>query len=320
MGAVDSGKSVLLAKLALHLGVVTHADLESARQECSNFGWSAPGADYVRLSEQLPRAFKSADHDAYYVPMETDHTRLAMILTNHHSHGSLEGVAVIIDCALLVVSAAPGELEAGYFYTAKVLQQLQEAGKRVVVAVNKLDLFEDPARRWDEALAMLMRVWRTTYHDCFVPVSAKSEANLWAGSPGFGWFKGPTLLEAVQRLPLPRPGSAEALELQAEARAQESRRQGPCGAVILNSRIRPYDQSFLVLVALGVLRKDSTFVMTTTSDQTASGPVTFSSITDIHDRERPFALPGEVVQLRLSAPISLAADLDDSTGFAFVEK
>lgn len=217
-------------------------------------------------------------------------------------------------------NAAPGELEAGYFYTAKVLQQLQEAGKRVVVAVNKLDLFEDPARRWDEALAMLMRVWRTTYHDCFVPVSAKSEANLWAGSPGFGWFKGPTLLEAVQRLPLPRPGSAEALELQAEARAQESRRQGPCGAVILNSRIRPYDQSVLVLVALGVLRKDSTFVMTTTSDQTASDPVTFSSITDIHDCERPFALPGEVVQLRLSAPISLAADLDDSTGFAFVEK
>jgi hypothetical protein len=94
LGAVDSGKSVLLAKLALHLGVVTPAgqpqtcvfracracrafvrvvncvvdcactDLESARQECSNFGWSAPGADYVRLSEQLPRAFKSADHDA----------------------------------------------------------------------------------------------------------------------------------------------------------------------------------------------------------------------------------------------------------------
>jgi len=155
LGAVDSGKSVLLAKLALHLGVVTHADLESARQECSNFGWSAPGADYVRLSEQLPRAFKS-HYDAHFMPMETDQTRLAMMLTNHHFDGSLKNVD-LFDCALLVVSAAPGELEAGEFYTRKVLLQLQEAGKRVVVAVNKLDLFEDPARRWDQAIAMLTR-------------------------------------------------------------------------------------------------------------------------------------------------------------------
>ena len=99
---------------------VSCADLERARQECSNFGWSAPGADYVRLSEQLPRAFKPAGYDAGtsfpsssslrrygwlpivsqhwpcgclatdYIPMETDHTRLAMMLTNHHSHGSLK--------------------------------------------------------------------------------------------------------------------------------------------------------------------------------------------------------------------------------------
>jgi hypothetical protein len=62
------------------------ADLERARQECSNFGWSAPGADYVRLSEQLPRAFKSAGYDAgISFPSSSSLLSCGWLVTNRQS-------------------------------------------------------------------------------------------------------------------------------------------------------------------------------------------------------------------------------------------
>jgi len=117
------------------------------------------------------------------------------------------------DAALLVVSAKKGEYEAGVSPEGQTREHITLAKTmgidQVVVAVNKMDLTEPPyaEQRYKEVVEGVKKIMRGLGYKVdeipFVPVSAWLGDNLVARSENMKWYKGPTLLEALDMFKLP---------------------------------------------------------------------------------------------------------------------
>jgi len=121
--------------------------------------------------------------------------------------GSFYGSA---DAALLIVSAAPGELERGLEAEGRTreLAVLARAlgAARVVVAVTKMDAAANAfgQARFDEAKEAIVGVLRAVgfmEEADVVPVSGTGGDNLVAASSQMPWYSGRPLLEALDALP-----------------------------------------------------------------------------------------------------------------------
>lgn len=117
------------------------------------------------------------------------------------------------DAALLVVSAVPGELESGLSSEGRtrehvLLARVLGAGQ-IVVAVSKLDAAANAfaESRFEEARRAISEVLQSLgfrADTAFIPVSGLSGDNLTEPSPQMAWFKGPTLLQALDSLEQPK--------------------------------------------------------------------------------------------------------------------
>ena len=111
------------------------------------------------------------------------------------------------DCAVLVVSAATGEFEAGISNNGQTREHALLAFtlgvKRVIAAVNKMDSTHPPycETRYEEIRremsALLTNVGWMSSRISTVPISGWNGDNLVEVSPNMPWFKGSSLLEAL---------------------------------------------------------------------------------------------------------------------------
>jgi len=117
------------------------------------------------------------------------------------------------DAAILVVSAKKGEYEAGIGATGQTREHAFLAKtmgvNQLIVAVNKMD---DPSVNWSEArykevvdgLSKLLRQIGYKVEEIpFVPISSWRGDNLLERSPNTPWYKGPTIIEALDLLKVP---------------------------------------------------------------------------------------------------------------------
>jgi elongation factor 1-alpha len=125
------------------------------------------------------------------------------------------------DCGILVVSARPGEFEGGigangqtreHAFLAKTLGVNQ-----IVVAINKMDVAEWKQERYEEIKKelgnLLKKVGYKTEGIDFVPLSGLLGDNLKDASKNMPWYKGPTLLGAIDKFTVPPKEDAKPLRL-----------------------------------------------------------------------------------------------------------
>ncbi|MCD6096070.1 MAG: translation elongation factor EF-1 subunit alpha [Thermoprotei archaeon] len=115
------------------------------------------------------------------------------------------------DAAILVVSAKTGEFEAGMSPLGQTREHLFLAKTmgidQIIVAINKMDTVNWSQERYEQIKAELSKFMKMLGYKVdkvpFVPVSGWTGDNLVEKSKNMPWYKGPTLLEALDMLQEP---------------------------------------------------------------------------------------------------------------------
>ncbi len=215
IGHVDHGKSTLVGHLLLMTGYVDEKAWKELYESAKKMGKEDFALAWIldRLKEERERGVTI---EAMHVGFETSKYFFTIIdLPGHRDFvkNMIVGASQA-DAALLVVSARPGEFEAGiglhgqtreHVFLVKTLGVTQ-----MIVAVNKLDVVNYDQKRFEQIKAEVSKLLKLLGYDVskipFIPVSALRGDNIKERSPNTPWYQGPTVLEALDALqPPPRP-------------------------------------------------------------------------------------------------------------------
>ena len=198
VGHVDHGKSTLIGRMLYETGSLPDGKL--AELEASSKRRGVPMEWSFVLDALQSERDQAVTVDTTRVWMRAGERRYAIIDAPGHRQfiANMLSGASEADAAILMIDATEGVSE----QTRRHAYLLRLLGiEQIVVAVNKMD-----AAGWSEERFHAVARECTAYFDelqisasAIIPISAYEGANLIASSPHLGWFKGPTLLEALAR-------------------------------------------------------------------------------------------------------------------------
>ncbi len=215
IGHVDHGKSTTVGRLLLDTGHIDAHVIEKYRKEADaigkgsfEFAWVMDG-----LKEERQRgltidvAHKRFNTDKYYftiidAPGHRDFVKNMITGTSQ------------ADAAVIVVSApdGPQEQTREHVFLARTLGVPQ-----IIVAVNKMDSSKYDEGRYktvkEDMGKLLANVGFKPDDIPFIPISAFKGDNVTKDKGELGWWKGPTLLGALDDLTAPDKPTAKALRL-----------------------------------------------------------------------------------------------------------
>jgi bifunctional enzyme CysN/CysC len=211
-GHVDHGKSTLIGRLLHELGALPRAKADELRQLSERRGvaieWS------FALDAFQAERDQAVTIDTTRVWLRLPERDIVVIDAPGHREflANMVSGAAGAEAALLVVDASEGMQE----QTRRHAYLLRLLGlEQIAVVVNKLDLVEFSEARFREIdgaarhfLAELGLTPRLT-----LPVSARHRDNLAAPSARIPWYRGPTLIEALQALEVRPSREAQSLRL-----------------------------------------------------------------------------------------------------------
>ncbi len=224
IGHVDHGKSTSIGHLFYDAGAIPEKTLKDFEAEAKALGRESFKYAWVldKLKEERERGVTI---DLAFYELETKKNVFTVIDSPGHRDFVKNMVtgASQADGAILMISAKRGEYEAGtnpggqtreHAFLAKTLGVNQ-----IVVAVNKMD---DSSVNWDEnryeevkdGVGKLLKMVGYNIDDVsFVPTSGWTGDNLVNRSEHMDWYKGPTLLEALDGFQLPPKPTAKPLRI-----------------------------------------------------------------------------------------------------------
>jgi len=214
IGHVDHGKSTLMGHMLFKTGALSKQEMAKLEKLADEMDRGSFKFAYVmdRLKEERERGLTI---DLAFRPFQTQKNYFTIIDAPGHADfikNMITGASQA-DAAILVVSARKGEFEAGvgaggqtreHAFLAKTLGIDQ-----IVVAVNKMD---DSTPKWaqeryDEIKAEVSDLLKGAQFDLkkvhFVPISGWTGDLLNEPSSNMEWYKGPTLLAAIDEFELP---------------------------------------------------------------------------------------------------------------------
>jgi elongation factor 1-alpha len=218
IGHVDHGKSTTVGRLLVDTGVIRQEEIDKFRAEAEAKGKATFEFAWVMddLKEERERgvtidiAHRRFDTQKYYftiidAPGHRDFVKNMITGTSQ------------ADAAVLVCSAAEGiqEQTREHIFLARTLGVNQ-----LICAINKMDRQEvNYAEAKFEALKeeltkLLKNVgYKVAEQVVFIPISAFKDDNINKASPNMPWFKGPTLLAALDNLKVPEKPTGKPLRL-----------------------------------------------------------------------------------------------------------
>ncbi len=214
VGHIDHGKSTLMGHLLIVAGALTDREIRALEEESKKLERASWKYAFVfdRLKEERERgitidlAFRKFETKKYYFTLidAPGHRDFVKNMITGSSQA---------DAAILVVSAKKGEFEAGISAGGQTVEHAYLARTlgvgQILVVINKMD---DASVNWgedrykevkDEIAGLLKRVGYPEDKVQFVAASAWTGDNLSEKSPNMPWFKGDTLLGALDNLEVP---------------------------------------------------------------------------------------------------------------------
>jgi elongation factor 1-alpha len=218
IGHVDHGKSTTVGRLLVDTGVIRQEEIDKFRAEAEAKGKATFEFAWVMddLKEERERgvtidiAHRRFDTQKYYftiidAPGHRDFVKNMITGTSQ------------ADAAVLVVSAAEGvqEQTREHIFLSRTLGVNQ-----LICAINKMDrqevgYAEAKFEALKEELTKLLKNvgYKIAEQVVFVPISAFKDDNIIKASPNMPWFKGPTLLAALDNLKVPEKATGKPLRL-----------------------------------------------------------------------------------------------------------
>ena len=217
VGHVDHGKSTVVGRLLADTGSLPEGKLDAVKRECERTGKPFEYAFLLdALSDEQDQGitidtarsfFKSATRD-YIIIDAPGHIEF---LKNMISG------AARAEAAVLVIDAKEGVRENsrrhGYILSMLGIRQ-------VIVVVNKMDLVKfdkDHFRAIESEYRAFLEGIGAASPRHFIPVAAVMGVNLNTRSKQTSWYEGPTLMEALDKLPKAPPKTDQPLRMPLQA-------------------------------------------------------------------------------------------------------
>ncbi|KAI1118367.1 P-loop containing nucleoside triphosphate hydrolase protein [Nemania sp. NC0429] len=207
VGHVDAGKSTLMGRLLLDLGVVDQRTIQKYRKEAESIGKSSFALAWV-LDQRSEERSRGVTIDIATNKFDTDSTSFTILDAPGHRDfiPNMIAGASQADFAILVVDATTGAFEAGLKgQTREHSLLLRSMGvSRIIVAINKLDTVDWSQERFDEISQQVSGFLTATGFQLknvsYVPVSGLNGDNLVTKStnPAASWYNGNPLITELE--------------------------------------------------------------------------------------------------------------------------
>jgi bifunctional enzyme CysN/CysC len=196
VGHVDHGKSTLIGRILHDTGSLPDGKLDMVKKACAAEGMEFEFA--FLLDALLEEQKQNVTIDTTEIAFRTSRRNYVIIDAPGHKEflkNMITG-ASRADAAVLVIAANEGVREQSrrHAYLLRLL-----GIKQLIVVVNKMDLAEFSQKRFAEIESEYRKflIDLSLEARAFVPTSAKMGENLARASEKMKWYRGPTVLEAL---------------------------------------------------------------------------------------------------------------------------
>ncbi len=215
IGHIDHGKSTTVGRLLYETKAVTEQDMKKLKEEVTKY--NRPTFEFAFVMDQLK---EERERGITIDIMHRDFQTPKFYFTIIDAPGHRDFVKNMItgasqaDAAVLVVSTPDGiqSQTREHAYLARVLGISQ-----LIVGLNKIDAAGFDRAKFDDTKNKVTELLKTVGYDVskvlFIPYSALEGSNVAAKSEKLSWYTGPTLLEALDTLQVPKKPLDKALRL-----------------------------------------------------------------------------------------------------------
>ncbi|HUF96568.1 MAG TPA: sulfate adenylyltransferase subunit CysN [Ilumatobacter sp.] len=203
-GSVDDGKSTLIGRLLYETHLVFEDHLAALEADSAKVGTQGGDLDFALLLDGLSAEREQGiTIDVAYRFFSTEHRKFIVADTPGHEQYTRNMVtgASTADVAVILVDARKGMLTQTrrHSYLVSLL-----GIKRVVVAINKMDLVDFSESVFDDIAAEYTSFAEKVGLDdvTFIPLSALRGDNMIEPSENTVWYHGPTLLGFLESVPV----------------------------------------------------------------------------------------------------------------------
>uniref|UniRef100_A0A7S4KQT6 Tr-type G domain-containing protein n=1 Tax=Paramoeba aestuarina TaxID=180227 RepID=A0A7S4KQT6_9EUKA len=215
IGHVDAGKSTIMGHLLYLIGDVSNKELHRFKVDSENMGKGSFHFAWV-LDQNAEERERGVTMDISVNYFDTEHKKVTLLDAPGHRDfvPRMIAGAAQADVAILVINASLGEFEKGFESDGQTKEHAVLARSlgitRLIVAINKLDLegwSEERYREIEGKLSKyLLKEGFSQKNLAFLPCSGLTGENIKSFTANGGeWYKGPTLLEAIDEVPpIPR--------------------------------------------------------------------------------------------------------------------
>jgi elongation factor 1-alpha len=202
IGHVDHGKSTTVGRLLYDSGNIDEQTMRKLKEKAEELGKGGFEFAFVmdNLKEERERGLTI---DLAHKKFETAKYYFTIIDAPGHKDfikNMITGASQA-DAGVLVVAANDGVMAQTkeHVFLSRTLGVNQ-----LIIAVNKMDMVKYDEKRFNEIRAEVETLLKTVGYNPsviqFVPIASLVGDNVFKKTTGMGWYKGPTLLEAIDNL------------------------------------------------------------------------------------------------------------------------
>ena len=217
VGHVDHGKSTTVGRLLYDSGNIPEQEMRKLKEKAEELGKG--GFEFAFIMDNLKEEReRGVTIDLAHKKFESENFYFTIIDAPGHKDfiKNIITGASQADAAVLVVSANPSDGVQAQTKEHVFLSRTLGVGQ-IIIAVNKMDMAKFDEKRYGEVKKQVGDLLKTVGYKPdeiqFVPVASLLGENVTKKSDKMAWYKGPTLLEAINGLKAPEKPTGLPLRL-----------------------------------------------------------------------------------------------------------